>query len=109
MRGSRPLRRLRRQAWPAVRRGAALSHQGIGLSGWLLVLFGILFVLLMISLAGLVALFLSLGLAKQQHRWPGRYPSPRPTAPSKYCLASSQAAIPQIEPISRPRKSSAAM
>ena len=49
---------------------AALSHQAIGHSGWLLILFGILFILLMISLAGLVALFLSLGLARAIAFWP---------------------------------------
>lgn len=47
-----------------------MSHRAIGLSGWLLVLFGILFVLLMISLAGLVALILSLGLARAIAFWP---------------------------------------
>jgi len=47
-----------------------LSHLAIGLSGWLLVLFGILFMLLMIALAGLVALLLSLGLARAIAFWP---------------------------------------
>ena len=55
---------------PSERMGAALSHQAFGLSGWLLVLFGILFVLLMIALAGLVALVLSLGLARAIAFWP---------------------------------------